>query len=76
MCGLIVIPFLEIASMTAFNDTLSRRDFGKIAGRVAAASALAGLSIPSVYAAGDPTIQIALIGCGGGGPPRRAMRCM
>ncbi len=53
--------------MTAFDNTLSRRDFGKIAGRVAAASALVGVAIPTVHAAGDSVIQIALVGCGGRG---------
>ncbi len=45
----------------------SRRDFIKQTGTLAAASALAGVAIPHVHAAGDETIQIALIGCGGRG---------
>jgi predicted dehydrogenase len=45
----------------------SRRQFIKTTGRVAAASALAGLSVPYVHAAGDETLQVALIGCGGRG---------
>ena len=45
----------------------SRRDFLKTTGKVAAVSALAGVSIPHVHAAGSDTIQIALIGCGGRG---------
>ena len=36
-------------------------------GRLAAASALAGVAIPHVYAATNNTIQLALIGCGGRG---------
>jgi predicted dehydrogenase len=45
----------------------SRRDFLKNAGGVVAASALAGTSIPSVYAQGKDELQVALIGCGGRG---------
>jgi predicted dehydrogenase len=46
---------------------LSRRDFGKRVGQVAAASALVGLSVPNVFAAENSTIQLALVGCGGRG---------
>jgi len=49
------------------NNTISRRELGKRVGQVAAVSALAGIAIPSVHAAGDSTIQIALVGCGGRG---------
>lgn len=45
----------------------SRREFLKKTGQVAAASALAGVSIPYVHAGGNDTIQVALIGCGGRG---------
>ncbi len=45
----------------------SRRDFLKNTGRIAAASALAGVAIPRVHAAESNTIQVALIGCGGRG---------
>src|SRR5437667_1418447 len=45
----------------------SRRDFLKTTGKAAAVSALAGVSIPHVHAAGSDTIQIALVGCGGRG---------
>jgi predicted dehydrogenase len=48
------------------NNT-SRREFLKNTGRVAAASALTGASIPHVHAAEDNAIQVALIGCGGRG---------
>ena len=48
-------------------DAASRRAFLKNTGRIAAASALAGLAIPHVHAAGGDTIQVALIGCGGRG---------
>ncbi|MFO0808383.1 MAG: Gfo/Idh/MocA family oxidoreductase [Gemmataceae bacterium] len=45
----------------------SRRDAFKTAGRVAAASALAGVAIPAVHAAETSMIEIALVGCGGRG---------
>src|SRR5512133_3555766 len=45
----------------------SRRDFIKTTGRIAAASTLAGLTLPHVHATSDSTIQLALIGCGGRG---------
>ena len=45
----------------------SRREFLKNSGRIAAASALAGIAIPHVHAAENNTIQVALIGCGGRG---------
>src|SRR5437016_10057859 len=45
----------------------SRREFIKSSGKIAAASALAGVAIPRVHAAGNNTIQVALIGCGGRG---------
>jgi predicted dehydrogenase len=45
----------------------SRREFLKNTGRVAAASALAGMMIPRVHAAGGDTINVALVGCGGRG---------
>lgn len=45
----------------------SRRDFLKTTGRFAAVSALAGVALPHVHAAGSDVIQVALIGCGGRG---------
>ncbi len=45
----------------------SRREFLKNTGRIAAASALAGIALPHVHAAENNTIQVALIGCGGRG---------
>ena len=45
----------------------SRRQFLKRTGRVAAASALAGVVLPRVHAQGDSTIKLALLGCGGRG---------
>ena len=52
--------------MNKTNPT-TRREFLKTTGRFAAASALAGVNIPSIHAAENNTIQIALIGCGGRG---------
>ena len=45
----------------------SRRVFLKNTGKVAAATALAGMVVPHVHAAENNTIQLALIGCGGRG---------
>ena len=45
----------------------SRRDFIKVTGKIATVSALAGLVLPHVHAAGNELIQVALIGCGGRG---------
>lgn len=45
----------------------SRRRFLKTSGGIAAASALAGVSMPKVHAAEDNEIRICLIGCGGRG---------
>lgn len=53
--------------MTRNENTGSRREFLKNTGRIAAASALAGVVVPHVHAAENNTIQLALIGCGGRG---------
>lgn len=45
----------------------NRRGFIKTTGTAAAATALAGASIPHVHAQSSNTIQVALIGCGGRG---------
>jgi predicted dehydrogenase len=45
----------------------TRREFLGLAGKLAATSALAGVAVPHVRAAGDGTIKLALIGCGGRG---------
>ena len=45
----------------------SRRSFLAWSGTLAAASTLAGVSVPRVHAAEDNTIRLALIGCGGRG---------
>ena len=49
------------------SNPTSRREFIKTTGRIAAASALAGVSIPHVHAAGSDLVQIALVGAGGRG---------
>lgn len=46
---------------------ISRRQLGVRFGQLAAVSALSGVAVPAVHAAGDSTIQVALIGCGGRG---------
>jgi predicted dehydrogenase len=53
--------------MTDTNPGASRRDFLKTTGTAATASALAGVVVPSVHAAGNDLIRLALIGCGGRG---------
>ena len=47
--------------------SLSRRELMKTSGKIAAVSALAGVALPQVYAAGNDTIKLALVGCGGRG---------
>jgi predicted dehydrogenase len=46
---------------------LSRRHFLKHSGQFAAVSALAGVALPHVHAAGSDLLQVALVGCGGRG---------
>jgi predicted dehydrogenase len=53
--------------MNESTNVSSRRDFIKTTGRVAAISALAGVTAPYVHAEGNETLQVALIGCGGRG---------
>lgn len=48
-------------------SALHRREFMKNTAQVAAASALAGMAVPHVFAAEDSAIRLALIGCGGRG---------
>jgi predicted dehydrogenase len=45
----------------------SRREFLKNTSRLATASALTSVAVPSAYAAGSDVIQLALVGCGGRG---------
>jgi len=51
----------------AVSEKPSRREFLASTGRVAGASALAGVAIPRVHAGENNTIQLAIIGCGGRG---------
>ena len=53
--------------MTRPKPTTTRRDFLADGGKIAAASAFAGMAVPLVHAADDNTIQLALVGCGGRG---------
>jgi predicted dehydrogenase len=49
------------------HPTTTRRNFLRTTGTIAAASALAGVKIPAVHAAGSDGLQVALVGCGGRG---------
>jgi len=49
------------------SDSASRREFLKASGRLAAASALAGVAVPRCHAAENSTVKLALVGCGGRG---------
>src|SRR5580704_13812979 len=49
------------------NSNLSRRKVLIKTGQVAVATALAGIELPAVHAAGNELIKIALVGCGGRG---------
>src|SRR5262245_15157640 len=49
------------------SNVTSRRDFIKTTGKIAAASAFAGMVVPHVHGAEGGTLQIALIGAGGRG---------
>ncbi len=53
--------------MTPSNPQPSRRSFFRNTGAAAAASALAGVVVPSVHAGEQNTIKVALVGCGGRG---------
>src|SRR5579883_1922719 len=61
----------QAGSIICMNDAslspTSRRAFLKNTTRLAAVSALAGVTVPNVHASGSDTIQVALIGCGGRG---------
>ncbi len=52
---------------SSIQGTTTRREFIKTTGKLAAVSALANATIPSIHAAGSDLIQVALIGCGGRG---------
>ena len=64
-------------AMTNSTDPVSptRRDFLKSTGLAVGASALAGVTLPHVHAAGSDQISVALVGCGGrgGGAAANAM---
>jgi predicted dehydrogenase len=49
------------------SQPIERRTFLKATGATAAISALAGVKIPAVHAAGSDALQVALVGCGGRG---------
>src|SRR5690348_5097899 len=53
--------------MNSSQGSTSRREFIKTSGKSAAVSALAGVAIHAVHAAGSDLIQIVLVGCGGRG---------
>lgn len=50
--------------MSQLHQPTSRREFLQTTGKIAAASALAGMAIPKVYAGENNTLQIALVGSG------------
>src|SRR5436309_12229306 len=57
-----------MSPMNQTQDSLtSRLESLKSTGKIAAASALAGVALPHVHAAENNTIQVALVGCGGRG---------
>ena len=52
---------------TTPNNGMFRRDMLKTTGGIAVASALAGMTLPHVFAGEENTIKVALVGCGGRG---------
>ena len=58
---------MSTSDINASSGSKSRRDFLKLSGHLAAASALAGVAVPRCYAAENSTIKLALVGCGGRG---------
>jgi predicted dehydrogenase len=58
---------IEPLSSNPFGADRSRREFVKSTARVAAVSALAGVALPPVHAAGSDEVRLALVGCGGRG---------
>ncbi len=60
-----------VSNQSLMNETnhslTSRREFLKTTGYFGAASALAGVTLPHVHAAGKDSLDVALIGCGGRG---------
>jgi predicted dehydrogenase len=53
--------------MTGPKTSETRRELLKNTGRLAAASALAGVALPQVHAGENNTINLAIVGCGGRG---------
>jgi len=58
---------MNMADPKKSSHAKSRREFLKYSGAAAAASALTGMTLPQVHTAGDATIRLALVGCGGRG---------
>ena len=58
---------LASAAASTISSHSSRREFLQHSGRFAAASALAGLTVPAVHAGEEHTIQLAIIGSGNRG---------
>ncbi len=58
---------MSTSNPNASTGPKSRRDFLKFSGRIAAASALAGVATNRCYSVGKSTIKLALVGCGGRG---------
>jgi len=54
-------------SLAAQQAESSRRSFLAQSGKVVAGSVIAGVALPRIYAAGNDTIRLALVGCGGRG---------
>ncbi len=52
---------------TPTNGGTTRREMMTTTGKIAVASALAGMAIPQVHAGESNTLQVALVGCGGRG---------
>ncbi|MEY2599807.1 MAG: hypothetical protein RLZZ142_2066, partial [Verrucomicrobiota bacterium] len=52
-------------SVEATESGVSRREFVQTSGKAAAATALAGLAVPTVHGAEGNEIRVALVGCGG-----------
>ena len=56
-----------LRSLRTESNKRSRRQFLAQGGGIVAASVLAGVALPRLYAAEDATIRLALVGCGGRG---------
>lgn len=62
-----MLAHLQMNTQDTSSNETTRREFIKSTGKFAAASALAGVALPNVHAAGSDVIQLALVGCGGRG---------